>query len=180
MHKGRQRHANPRPGQKNYHAQPSSNFCLCVARTRIKEFLPLPLMLCVHPFPHSLPSVSSPCSVSPCLCPVGPDPCVLSHLLWHFCVGSQAPTGGFLPTMTNAGCVSGCPVQRFCIQRLCVCAERWVMSSVLSLFICCVKAEFRATSSQVPQGKSSRSSSLGPGGTLPLARQGTDLTPLCL
>lgn len=77
------------PSQKNYHAQPSSNFCLCVAGTRIKEFLPPSLMLCVHPSPHDLPTVSPP--GSPCLYPVGPSPHVLSHLLLHFCAEKHAP-----------------------------------------------------------------------------------------
>lgn len=64
------------------------------------------------------------------------------------------------------------------MQRLYVWGE---MDAVLYAFCFCLlsKEELRAASSQVLQGRSYRSSSLGPGGAS-TPRQGTALTLLCL
>lgn len=175
MHKGRQRHTDP-PGQKNYHAQPSSNFCLCVAGTRIKEFLPLPLMLCVHLCPHDIPGVVPSPALPVCvqLDPIPmcfPDPHVLSHLLLHFCAEPQAPTQGLShPPWQMLDVSPGCPAQKCCLQTSYVWGET---DAVICAFSFCLlsKEELRAASSQVLQGRSSRSSSQGPGGISTLTAQ---------
>ena len=126
-------------------------------------------ILSIHPpttFPVSPPS-------SPCLCPVGPGPHVLYHLLPHFCAEPRAPTQGLsYPPWQMWDVSPGCPAQKCCMQTSYMWGE---MDAVIYAFSFCLlyKEELRAASCQVLQG---RSSSLGSGGTSP-PRQGTALTP---
>lgn len=114
--------------------------------------------------PPRPPPCCAPSPDSPCL-PVGPGDRVLSHLLLHCCAEPRAPTQGLShPPQQMLDVSAGCPAQKSCMQTSYVWGE---MDAVVYAFFFCLlsKEQLRAASSQVLQRRSSRSSSLSPGGT---------------
>lgn len=117
------------------------------------------------------------CPNSPCLCPVGPGPRVLSHLLLHFCAEPRAPTQG----LSHHGKCWMCPLAAQ--LRSATCRRRYVwgdMDAVVYAFSFCLlsKEVLSAASCQVLQGRSSTSSSLGPKGTSPPPQAKHSLDPV--